>query len=97
MRIDIFRICQEALSNDLNYNESGSLEILINEKEAHIELNLLDSGKGLNPELEKQAAAFISKQERAVSINGNVFLYNNKGEGSGIVVKMQKKHALVVV
>ncbi len=97
MKIDIFRICQEALSNGMNYTEAGSLKIYINEKEAHIELNILDSGKGLNPELEKQAEAFISIQERAVSINGSVFLYNRKGEGSGIVVKMQKKHAPIVV
>lgn len=95
IKLDIFRICQEALSNGLNFEQAGSIKLFINETEENIELNILDSGNGLNPILEKQANAFITIQERAISSNGKVFLYNNKEGDSGIVVKMQKQHSLV--
>lgn len=92
MKIDIFRICQEALSNVLNYAHAGSVKVYIKEEDETVELGILDSGNGLNPELEKQTTGLISIQERALSINGAVSVYNN-GSGSGILVKIQKEYS----
>lgn len=95
MKTDIFRICQDALSNVLNYTQAGHITIYINDIGNSLELCICDSGKGFNTKLEKQKSGFISIQKRATSINGSVSLYNSPGEGSGIRIQIQKHNSML--
>jgi PAS domain S-box-containing protein len=92
MKTDIFRICQEALTNVLNYSQAGNIKIHIKDTGNNIELCISDSGNGFNTELEKQTTGFISIQKRAASINGTVTLHNKPGKGSGICIQIQKQN-----
>ena len=92
MKTDIFRICQEALTNVLNYSQAGNIKIHVKDTGNSIELCISDSENGFNTELEKQTTGFISIQKRATSINGTVTLHNKPGKGSGICIKIQKQN-----
>lgn len=93
MKTDIFRICQEALTNVLNYLLAGNIKIHIKDSGNSIDLCITDSGKGFNSELEKQTTGLISIQKRAASINGTVILNNKPGAGSGICIHIQKHNS----
>lgn len=92
MKTDIFRICQEALTNVLNYSQAGNITIHLRDTGNRIELCIMDSENGFNTELEKQVTGFISIQKRATSINGTVTLHNKPGKGSGICIEIQKQN-----
>ena len=92
MKTDIFRICQEALTNVLNYAQAGSIKIHVKDTGNSIELCISDSENGFNTELEKQTTGFISIQKRATSINGTVTMHNTPGKGSGICIQIQKQN-----
>ena len=92
MKTDIFRICQEALTNVLNYAQAGNINIHVKDTGYSLELYISDSENGFNTELEKQTTGFISIQKRATSINGTVTLHNTAGKGSGICIKIQKQN-----
>ncbi len=96
IKIDIFRICQDALTEVLDYSRAGSIMIYIKEINNSIELSIFDSRNGFKPGLEKQQSGMVSITERATSINGSVTLYMLPEEGSGICILLPAKiHDLV--
>jgi len=92
MKIDLFRICQEALANILDHTQAGEIKISICETGDHIELLIRDAGNGFSSNLEKQTAGLISIQERVKSINGKVTVQNNFGAGTDILVVVAKQY-----
>ncbi len=97
IKIDIFRICQDALTDVLNYEKAGSIMIYIKEIGNVIELSVFDSGNGFKPEVEKQRAGMVSITERATSINGSVTFHEFPDDGSGFCVLMPvKNHDMVI-
>ncbi len=92
VKVDIFRICQDALTDVLNFPETGNIMIYLKEVGNHIELSILDSGNGFNPALEKQISGMVSIRERATSVNGSVTLNHCPDGGSGIVVLLPAKN-----
>ncbi len=98
IKIDIFRICQDALTDVLNYSLAGNIMIYIKEINNNIELRVYDTRDGFNPKLEKQQAGVVSIQERATSINGSVTLHEFPDGGSGICILMpaENHHDMVI-
>ncbi|MEP7237151.1 MAG: PAS domain S-box protein [Ferruginibacter sp.] len=96
IKIDFFRICQEALSDILNYSHAGDIKISIKDNGGQIELLIHDGGNGFSTDLEKQTTGLISIQERANSINGKVNLQSSKGGGTGISVTIDKRFTEVI-
>ena len=91
MKLDFFRICQEALADILNHELAGKIQITIKDIGKGIELLIHDSGSGFKIDLLRQSNGLISIQERANSINGKIALLNNLKGGIAISLFVEKQ------
>lgn len=90
IRIDFFRICQEALSNIMYHADAGSVIITIEEIDNMIRLSIEDNGKGFDMEEQKLAPGITRMRERAASINGALDVESEKGMGTTVCVTITK-------
>ncbi len=90
MKIDFFRICQEALSNVLAHAEAKSVTITVSETVDKIELCITDDGKGFGVTDKKHKSGFASMHGRAASINGQLHVESAIGKGTKICFTVAK-------
>ena len=91
MKIDFFRICQEALTNVIDHANATKVNIRINEVENDIQLCIFDDGKGFYIDQEKKTPGLTSMRERAASINGRLELITEPGKGTKICVSVARQ------
>lgn len=92
VKIDFFRICQEALSNVMEHAEAKNVKINLNDNGETIILSIADDGKGFDIKSYKQSAGLQNMQLRALSINGCLTIQSEPGKGTTITVEA-KKHS----
>jgi signal transduction histidine kinase len=90
VRIDLFRICQEALMNILNHAQASEVKIKIEEAENKIRLTIFDNGKGFSLEQQKIRPGLIRMRERAASINGQLSIESEPGKFTLVTVSVGK-------
>ncbi len=86
IKLDIFRICQEALSNTLDLKFAKNIKINITEQRDKILLSIQDEGNGFDITNEKQTDSIANLQDRVTSINGQLEIKNNSGTGISILL-----------
>jgi PAS domain S-box-containing protein len=89
MKLDFFRICQEAFADILDTAQAGKIIVSINDMDKNIELSIHDSGNGFITDLQSEGLTGI--RERAKSINGEIALQNMPGKGSLISLTVPKQ------
>jgi PAS domain S-box-containing protein len=90
LRIDLFRICQEALQNILKHAQAGEVKVTMEELGHHIRLTILDDGKGFDPTAQKRQPGLVRMRERAASINATLSIHSAPGKGTAISVTIAK-------
>lgn len=90
IKIDFFRICQEALTNVINHAQAGKVKIRIEDVADKIVLTIIDDGKGFNVDQQKQTPGLVSMRERAASINGQLTVQSKIGGGTMVCIAITK-------
>ena len=90
VRVDFFRICQEALKNVMLYSEAYAVNITLMERESLIELTVIDDGIGFDIGDSKDFSCLESIRDRVASINGRLSIRSEPGKGSMIRVEVEK-------
>ena len=90
VKIDFFRICQEALKNVINHAQAKSVTINIRENNQKVVLTIFDNGKGFDPKIDRQKSGLSIIRGRASSINGKLRISSKPGEGTVISVVVEK-------
>ncbi|MBC7867487.1 MAG: PAS domain S-box protein [Gloeobacteraceae cyanobacterium ES-bin-316] len=90
IKTDFFRICQEALTNVMCHAAPCSVEIYIFESGNTITLCISDNGKGFELEKLVMSGGLKGIRERAASINGILNIETKVGEGTKIIVQIEK-------
>ncbi|MES2330544.1 MAG: PAS domain-containing sensor histidine kinase [Bacteroidota bacterium] len=90
IKIDFFRICQEALSNIMYHAEAKNVMVSIKEADGQICLSIVDDGHGFTADQQLQTPGLISMRERAHSINGKLSIDSQPGKGTTISVILAK-------
>ena len=91
IKLDFFRICQEALSNVMYHAEADNAEIKILDTGDKIRLAISDDGKGFDLKNEDHSSGLTSMKERAASINGKLIVRSKPGKGTEVSVEIEKK------
>jgi PAS domain S-box-containing protein len=93
-KLDLFRICQEALLNVLHHAQATEVLVLIEEKEGAVELSITDNGKGFEVKTSKNSG-LSNMRVRAASIDGAFSIESNLSRGTrvGISVEANKDPA----
>jgi len=86
IKLDFFRICQEALSNVMSHAQASLVNIRIEETADEICLRIADDGKGFDMKQQKQPSGLTSIRERAASINGRLTIDSEPGKGTRLII-----------
>ncbi len=89
LKINIFRIAQEALNNIAKHSQAEWVDISLSENEAGIELVVSDEGVGMDLDLVRKTSTsrslgLTSMRERAELTGGSFSIESNPGEGTTI-------------
>jgi PAS domain S-box-containing protein len=90
VKTDLFRICQECLTNTLSHGQASGARVVIEESGGRVQMVITDDGKGFDVELHKRKPGLVRMRERAASINGELTIHSGIGRGTRICVSVGK-------
>ena len=82
----LYRITQEALRNISKHAGKTHVKVLLDGEARRIRLQVIDSGKGFDPQARRLGLGLISIGERARIMQGTVSIESKPGEGTRIAV-----------
>lgn len=88
VKINLYRIIQEALQNCNKYAKADVIKIEFKSEINHLVLSILDDGVGFNVKRAKNGIGLHNIQYRAAECKGVITLKSAKGEGTLLVVKV---------
>ncbi|MEO6684254.1 MAG: PAS domain S-box protein [Ginsengibacter sp.] len=93
IKLDFFRICQEALKNVINHAQAKNVVISIKEKQDKITLTIFDDGKGIDISEKMYKSGLSVIRDRVMTINGKLRISSKANEGTviHITVSQEKK------
>jgi signal transduction histidine kinase len=82
----LYRIAQEALNNSLKHAEATMVSISLQTQDGHVQLGIVDNGKGFDPEAlqDHGGLGMVSMRERVESLHGEYSITSKTGEGTRI-------------
>jgi PAS domain S-box-containing protein len=90
VKLDLLRICQEALLNVMHHAQATQVRIKLEEKKDRIELSVVDNGKGFEYK-SRQSFGFRNMHGRAASIDGELLIESKKSKGTRVSVSVETK------
>lgn len=89
--LQLFRICQEAITNSCKYAESGAIELAGKTTEGRFTVSVKDAGRGFDAAAINYEGHYGLKnmQQRAKDINAKLEIQASKGKGVTITVEIQ--------
>jgi len=90
MRIDFFRICQEALANVVKHSDASVLRVSITDTGDKIVLVISDNGKGFDMGQNPKRNGITRMLERAASINAELQITSDEGNGTQVSLAILK-------
>jgi two-component system NarL family sensor kinase len=89
LKINLYRILQETLTNVIKYAQAKNCTININKKDKKVEITIHDNGIGFNINETKKGIGLKNIFERVKELNGKIELKSD--EKTGTLYKIQLK------
>ena len=83
IKLDLYRICQEALSNVMKHSHATEVSVRLVQKKKKIELIVRDNGEGFDHE-NKQTFGLKNMRSRVASVNGEIEIRSIKTKGTRV-------------
>lgn len=84
----IYRIVQESLTNAAKYSESKNVIVRLEAEKHTIKIEVEDSGRGFNPELDMKAGfGLMGLEERSLSWGGEFLVKSKPGAGTTVTAQ----------
>ena len=87
---ELFRICQESLTNIMRHAQATQVTVSIQEKGEDIHLCIQDNGIGFDPLESRSKLGLVGMRERSLSINGSLVIKSEAGKGTTIFIIIPK-------
>ncbi len=88
VKINLYRIIQEALQNCNKYAKASTIEVEFKSEINHLVLSISDDGVGFNTKRTKNGIGLHNIQYRAAECKGTVTIKSAKGEGTILIIKV---------
>lgn len=88
IQLDLFRICQEALTNVMQHANAKNVKVHIQSIDEAVCLSVTDDGKGFNLDETRESPGLNNIRSRAASANGQLTLLSEPGKGTSIIVRI---------
>lgn len=92
-KTELFRICQESLTNVLRHAKATKVTITLTDKGDVIRLLIADDGCGFDTMVKTHHLGLIGMKERAISINGKFIITSQPGLGTVINVTLPSRNS----
>ena len=86
----IYRVIQEALTNIGKYADVSEAEVSLLDKDEHIVVRIEDKGQGFVHDRNAKGVGLFSMEERARSVGGQLTVSTNPGQGTTILLLINK-------
>ncbi len=86
IKINIYRIIQEALQNIDKYSQASKVNIKMNKKENEIYIKISDNGIGFNTDINKKGIGIENMKKRMTEINGQFILNSKINVGTTLIL-----------
>ncbi|HVZ56269.1 MAG TPA: PAS domain S-box protein [Chitinophagaceae bacterium] len=90
VRLDLFRICQEALTNVMYHARASQVEIQLLSRDNEVELCIQDDGVGFDPLARPASSGLMHIRERVASSSGQLSLQSAPGQGTQLRVRIPR-------
>jgi len=91
LKLTIYRIVQEQMSNILKHAEAGRIDISIKEHRKKLTLMIMDNGKGFDPAANRKGIGLNNIINRAEVFHGKVDIQSAPGQGCKVQVEFDKE------
>ena len=88
VKINLYRIIQEALQNCNKYADANTITVEFKSEIDYLILSISDDGKGFNTKRTKNGIGLHNIQYRAKECKGTVTIKSAKGEGTVLIIKV---------
>jgi signal transduction histidine kinase len=88
LKLNIYRVIQEQLTNICKHASAGKVEICIGAEGDHIFISVSDDGKGFEVEKNRKGVGISNIINRVESYNGRVSLESRPGNGCRLDIKI---------
>ncbi|QYJ68529.1 tetratricopeptide repeat-containing sensor histidine kinase [Flavobacterium litorale] len=86
LKVNIYRIVQEALQNINKYSQANFAKVTIEKESDSISVTILDDGIGFDTQTSKGGIGLKNLNKRALALSGNIEITSQVGNGSIIKV-----------
>lgn len=87
--INLYRCVQEAINNALKYSDASKIKFTITEQNNHLDIKIIDNGKGFNIDEIDLGNGLINIKKRMDEIKGEALFDSKISEGTSIILKYQ--------
>lgn len=90
MKTEMYRMAQESLTNVMRHAKATAVTVSTREDAAHYYLTVTDNGKGFDVTQRKNTLGLIGLRERAISLDGELYIESILGSGTTISAVIPK-------
>ena len=94
-RRNLYLIFREVLNNAVKYAESTQVDLILNLKGRFLKMEIIDNGKGFDPETVKRGNGLNNLEKRAKEINGQIDIRSAPGKGTAVNLMVVLKKSLL--
>jgi signal transduction histidine kinase len=91
VKVELYRIAQEALNNIVKHANCKSITIQLNANDDQIVLEISDDGDGFDINEQSSGFGLQSMQERAKKVNARLVIISVAGKGTYVKVEWKNK------
>ena len=93
--ISLFFIAQEALNNILRHARAKTITVKLKQGRRNVILEIVDDGCGFDPKkLDGAGLGLENMKERTIKVNGKLKISSTPGEGTKVVVSVERDHII---
>lgn len=86
----IYRVIQEALANIGKYADVSEAKVTVRETHTHVEVQIIDRGKGFMRDHKAKGVGLFSMEERARGVGGQLVIQSEQGKGTIVTMIVAK-------
>jgi PAS domain S-box-containing protein len=85
---EVFRICQEALTNIARHAEAQNVKVILQNTRDKLTMEVRDDGRGITKKemVDQSSIGLTGMRERAYSVEGNLTIMGVKGKGTTVTL-----------
>lgn len=94
VQLDLFRICQEAITNIMDHSGAQSASISFESSSKGLSLVIADNGRGFNLKKLKHAPGLDNMRKQAALVKGKLTIDAAVGKGTRIILNIDKQNVI---